>query len=73
MPEGNPLSVMGPVAQVAESEQVPLLEEDGSIANGQEADTARRLDVLLHEYKTLRAEILARTTSDSNLPSCLAL
>ena len=65
---------MGPAAQVAEKRAgPPLLEEDGSMANGQEADTARLLDVLLHEYKTLRAEILARTTSDSNLPSCLAL
>jgi hypothetical protein len=33
------------------------------MANGQEDDTARRLDVLLHEYDTLRAEILARTSS----------
>lgn len=33
------------------------------MANAQEADTARHLDVLLHEYDTLRAEILARTSS----------
>jgi hypothetical protein len=55
---------MSPAAEVAEKRAgPPLLEEDDSMANGQEADSAPHLDVLLHEYDTLRVEILARTSS----------